>query len=110
MGENIVGRDRRGFAMPGLYLPRQVRREKTPQGLDARLVGGGGDVFRGINAQGTHSSVLKEAQKRAVVGADVDDQGAGFKLEAAEQILGIGLEMADKNRGGAGDINVILEK
>ena len=88
----------------------EIRREEADRGLDPRLRRRLGDRARRVDAQHREPGLLEKAEQGAVVGADVQRQGARRGCIAPDQLGGVVLEMAHEDRRGPGDIDIILEQ
>ena len=68
-------------------------REEVGNGFDPLLRRAPGDVYGGIDPQYPHAALAKEAEQRAVVAAELDDQGVRRKRIALDDVIGISREM-----------------
>ncbi len=96
--KNIVGSHHFSRAMPRTNFRCQLRAEKGRQRFDTVARSFLGDAARRIHSHPSHARLLKEAQQRAVIGADVHDEAPWPWSELVENASRVRLEVRHKGR------------
>ena len=98
MRKHVVGGDAGCSPVLCGYFTSRLTGEEPWERFDPAGIGGSSNCLGGIDAEHLHARCLEWPQQRSVVGADINNEIAGLKHEAAHHFGRIVFKMADENR------------